>query len=120
MGIKEVWLPLMDIFTRSSISDILWLKFSVIEVNNVTSGREEMGAEGALNVELAMGGPKETRVEDRLGLETVGGFGVGALGGTGAVGTATGAAGGGSTKSEAAALISAGSIMSVGRPPLLG
>ena len=110
----------MDIFTRSSISDILWLKFSVIEVNNVTSGKEERGAEGALNVELAMGSPKETRVEDRLGLETVGGLGVGARGGAGAAGTATGAAGGGSTKSEAAALISAGLIMSDGRPPLLG
>ena len=71
----------MDIFTRSSISDILWLKFSVIEVNKVTSGKEERGAEGALNVELAMGSPKETQVEDRLGLETVGGFGVGARGG---------------------------------------
>ena len=89
-------------------------------MNNVTSGKEERGAEGALNVELAMGGPKETRVEDRLGLETVGGFGVGARGGAGAVGAVTGAAGGGSTKSEAAVLISAGSMMSVGRPPLLG
>ena len=111
----------MDTFTRSSISDIRWLKVSVVVVKSVTSGNEEWGTGGALKVELAMGSPKETRVEERLGcLGTAGGVGVGARGGTGAEGTAAGVARGVLTKREAAVLIAAGSIISDGRPPLLG
>ena len=114
-------MPLIDIFTRSSISDILWLKVSVIIVKRVASEDEEWRAGGSLKVELAMGRPKETRAAGPLGcLGTAGGVGVGALGTVGAGVTTAGAAGGVSTKREAAVLISAGSIIFDGRPPLLG